>query len=317
MPESTILGGCPRVRALREIVRRVAQSDAPVLLLGESGTGKEVVARAIHRASARIDGSFLAVNCGAVSEGLLDSELFGHVRGAFTGAEMARRGLFEEASGGVIFLDEVESTPPSFQAKLLRVLEDGVVRPVGSSISVATDVRVIAASSLELEDAVRRGRFRADLYYRLNVVSIELPPLRERGDDVGLLAMHFVAGAARALSRGPLRISEDVLDRLRAHSWPGNLRELRNVMERAVLFASGDSIEVGHLPEALRFVPAPALSYRDARAAALLDFRAAYLKGLLAAHGGNLSQAARAAGMARQTLHRLLRELREAGDGTI
>ena len=166
-------------------------------------------------------------------------------------------------------------------------------------------------------DAVRRGRFRADLYYRLNVVSIELPPLRDRGDDVGLLAIHFASGASRALSRDPPRVSAEVLDRLGAHSWPGNLRELRNVMERAVLFSSGDTIEVGHLPEALRARPALPLPYRAARAAALLDFRAAYLKHLLAAHAGNLSQAARAAGMARQTLHRLLRELREAGGGTI
>lgn len=316
MPESTILGNCPEIRSLREIVLRVALSDAPVLILGESGTGKEVVARAIHRASPRIDGRFLAVNCGAVSESLLDSELFGHARGAFTGAELSRRGLFEEASGGVIFLDEVESTPPSFQAKLLRVLEDGMVRPVGSSFSVATDVRVIAASSLELGEAVRHGRFRPDLYYRLNVVGIELPPLRDRGGDVGLLASHFATQVARALNRPPLRISDETLKRLNAHDWPGNVRELRNVIERAVLFATGDAIELVDLPDSLRSRPGLPLPYRDARRLALRNFKAGYLRDLIAAHGGNIAKAAKAASMPRQTLHRLLRELREWGSGT-
>jgi two-component system response regulator HydG len=311
-PSTALLGECPAVRALLALLDRVAASDAPVLLQGESGTGKELLARTIHRLSRRSDGLFLAVNCGALVAGVLESELFGHVAGAFTGARGRRHGLFEEAHGGTLLLDEIASTPPSFQVKLLRVIEDGEVRPVGSSSAFHADVRVIAATNLDLKDAVRSGRFRQDLYYRLNVVGLELPPLRERGGDVELLARHFAAAAARGVGQAVPEMTPAFLALLARHRWPGNVRELRNVLERAVLLAEGEPLALDHLPGDL-VEAAGARSrepYARAKRAALAAFARGYLEGILRDARGNVSEAARQARLPRQTLHRLMRSLR-------
>ena len=223
-----------RSRAMREVldrVERIAHSDATVLITGESGTGKEIVARAIHVTSRRGDRAFVPVNCAAITETLLESELFGHARGAFTGATRARRGLFEEASGGTLFVDEIGETAPGFQAKLLRALQDGEIRRVGESAPVQVDVRILAATNQDLRRAIAERRFREDLFYRLNVVPLRIPPLRERPEDVPLLAAHFLAsynaraGTDKVLGRG-------AMDRLTAHAWPGNVRELENVIEQ-------------------------------------------------------------------------------------
>src|SRR5512138_71569 len=210
---------------------RVAASDATVLILGESGTGKELVARAIHSASPRAQGPFVPVDCGAIAEGVLESELFGHVRGAFTGAQQARRGLFEEAGGGTLFLDEIGDVGPGLQARLLRALQEGTIRRVGANEAIPVDVRVVAATNKDLEAAVRAGRFREDLFYRLNVVTLRIPPLRERREDVPLLAEHFAAKHGRG---DGATISPDARELLQAYDWPGNVRELENVIARAL-----------------------------------------------------------------------------------
>ena len=304
---TALIGECPALRSLLALIDRVAAVDSPVLLSGESGTGKELVARAVHQRSGRAGAPFVAVNCSALAEGMLDSELFGHVAGAFTDAHEARPGLFEQATGGVVFLDELASTLPSFQVRLLRVLEDGEVRPVGGTSSLQTDVRIIAASNLDLASAVAAGSFREDLFYRLNVVHIRMPPLRERAGDVALLAHHFLRLACG--TGEPAGLAPNVLQRLEAYPWPGNVRELRNVIERAVMLAAGDRIAVEHLPDELR-APRPELiePYATAKARAVARFQEDYLRRLLALSEGNVTRAAAAARVPRQTLHRLLRK---------
>jgi two-component system response regulator HydG len=243
---SRIVGQSPAIRTLLDKVARVGPTDATVLITGESGTGKELVARELHEASRRSDQPFIAVNCAAITETLLESELFGHAKGAFTGAVRARRGMFEEASGGTLFIDEIGETSPGFQAKLLRVLQDGEIRRVGESTSVRVDVRVIAATNQDLRRAIAERRFREDLFYRLNVVPLRLPPLRERREDVPLLATHFLArfnqraGTEKALSA-------EALARLRAHEWPGNVRELENIIEQAASLSGGREIGEGDI----------------------------------------------------------------------
>ncbi len=236
---------------LLELLERTAAYKSTVLLTGESGTGKEVFARAVHAQSPRRDAPFVAVNCGAIPENLLESELFGHAKGAFTGANRARRGLFLEADKGTIFLDEIAELPSSLQVKLLRVIQEEEIRPVGENKSQAIDVRVLAATARDLETEIRAGRFREDLFYRLNVVRLMVPPLRDRREDIPLLADHFLARFREILGKPVRRISDEVLERLLAYSWPGNVRELENMIERAMILSDGDTIEIEALPAML------------------------------------------------------------------
>jgi two-component system response regulator HydG len=290
-----------------EMVARVAPSDATVLVQGESGTGKELIAKAIHHASPRADGPFVAVNCGALPEALLESELFGHVKGAFTGAIAAKRGLFEEAQGGTLFLDEIGEMPPSLQVKLLRALQEREIRRVGGTQAIGVDVRIVAATNRDLAQLVRDGRFRDDLYYRLNVVLVALPPLRERREDVPLLAAHFLARAAERRGR-PLRLSAATEERLAAYPWPGNVRELENALERASILAAGDTIAPGDLPPHIASGagpgPVPALPAQRN----LAEVERAHILQTLERCGWNHSRAADALGIGRTTLWRKLKE---------
>jgi len=257
-----IVAASPAMIAVLELIERAAEFKSTVLLTGESGTGKEVLARAIHAQSPRREEAFVAVNCAAIPEALLESELFGHVKGAFTGADRTRRGLFVEADGGTLFLDEIAELPVALQAKLLRVLQEEEVRPVGDAKSRKVDVRVIAATARDVERDVADGRFREDLFYRLNVVRVKVPALRERRDDIPLLADHFLARFREQLGR-PLRgIADDAMGRLRAYRWPGNVRELENVIERAVILAEGDRLTARELPDTVA-QPAPAEDAAD------------------------------------------------------
>jgi len=245
-----MIGSSQAMRRLRESIARVAPTQSTVLLLGESGTGKELAARAIHSSSLRSTGPFVAVDCGALPETLLESELFGHVKGAFTGAVGDKKGLFEVASSGTLFLDEVGETSLALQAKLLRTLQEREVRPVGGTKSVPADVRVIAATNADLEELVRQGLFREDLYFRLSVIPLRVPPLRERGADVRLLAEHFLKAFA-AEDGEAVSFDEDALRALETYSWPGNVRELENAVERATVLAVGERIGANDLPEKL------------------------------------------------------------------
>ncbi len=242
-----LVGESGSMQAVRDAIRRVAPLDVTVVLRGESGTGKELVARAIHAASTRRAGPFVTVNCAAIPEALVDSELFGHERGAFTGATSERMGRFEEVSGGTLFLDEVGDLPLAVQASLLRVLEDGILRRVGGKKDLRVDVRVVAATHRDLERAVRRGGFRNDLYHRLNVFEIAIPPLRDRVEDLPLLAAHFFSGISATIGCAPLRLSDEAMALLRSHPWPGNVRELRNVLERAAISARSAVIGPGDI----------------------------------------------------------------------
>jgi DNA-binding NtrC family response regulator len=285
---------------------RVASTDATVLIQGESGTGKELVARAIHASSPRAGGPFVAVDCGAIAEGVLESELFGHARGAFTGAQATRRGLFEEADHGTLFLDEIGDVGPGLQARLLRALQEGTVRPVGANEPVAVDVRVVAATNRDLEQAVKDGTFRADLYYRLDVVGIRIPPLRERREDVPLLAEHFAHKHGRAEGA---TLSPAARDLLAAYDWPGNVRELENVIARALAMNPSGVILPEDLPEAIRGAARPPPSPTGLAAGdrpTLAELERRYAAQVLAETGGNKTRAAEVLGIDRKTLYRLL-----------
>ncbi|MCC5857981.1 MAG: sigma-54-dependent Fis family transcriptional regulator [Ectothiorhodospiraceae bacterium] len=238
-PVAGMVGESPAMQAVMERITRVAPTDTTVLILGESGTGKELVARALHEHSERRDGPLIAVNCAAIPDSLIEAELFGHEKGAFTGAVGARQGLVEAADGGTLFLDEIGELPPAAQARLLRVLQEGEIRRVGSPRSRKVDVRLIAATHRDLAKRVREGQFREDLYFRINVMEIRLPPLRDRGDDILLLARHLLERACQRMKRPPLQFSRDALERLHGYSWPGNVREMENAIERAVILADG------------------------------------------------------------------------------
>ena len=250
--QQSIIGNSSAIRLLLEEIQQVAPSDASVLLLGDSGTGKGLVARSIHKISQRSEKRLVTVNCGAIPEGLIESELFGHEKGAFTGATTRKAGRFELAKGGSLFLDEVTSLSPSIQVKLLRVLQDGEFERVGGTETLQSDVRVIAATNLNIEKEVEEGRFREDLFYRLNVIQLKMPALFERPDDIPLLATHFLDFFSQKNSRQIEGLSPEALDALMAHAWPGNVRELQNAMERAVVLCRGSRIESTDLPPAVR-----------------------------------------------------------------
>jgi two-component system response regulator AtoC len=314
-----LVGRSAAMGAVYRLLEKAAAVDATVLVTGETGTGKELAARAIHAMSTRRERRFVPVNCGALPGELVESELFGHARGAFTGAASARPGLFQEAQGGTIFLDEVGELPLAAQVKLNRVLQEKEIRRVGETQAVPVDVRVVTATHRELREEVRAGRFREDLFYRLNVFQVALPPLRERPEDVPLLAAHFLEKHANALRRTLGGFSPDALARLAAHPWPGNVRELENVVERAVAVAGGDTVDAADLPPeigAAAGAPAPpapaaalaALPYKDAVAGARDRVTREYLVALLREFGGNVTRAAERAGVERESLHRLLRK---------
>ena len=298
-----------------ELVRRVADAEASVLITGESGTGKELVARALHRAGRRRDGPFVAINCAAVPEPLLESELFGHVSGAFTGARAARPGLFARASGGVLFLDEVAELPLALQPKLLRALQERCVRPVGADVEVPVDVRIVAATNQDLERAGAEGRFRQDLYFRLDVIRIDVPALRARGSDVLVLAQHFIEHYARRAGKGVVGLSPGVADALGDYAWPGNVRELQNCIERAVWMAHYDRLVVDDLPEKLRPSGRARTTVEGGPAtdlASLEELERHHIRRVLAHVGGSRMLAARILGVDRKTLYRKLRHYTDA-----
>jgi two-component system response regulator AtoC len=252
-----IIGGGEGLRGVLEVARKVARHPSTVLVTGESGTGKELLARLVHRASPRAAAPFVAVNCGAIPEALLESELFGHTKGAFTGATAERLGLFEEADGGTLFLDEIGELPAALQVKLLRALQEGEVRRVGDNQSRTVDVRVVAATSRDLEAETAAGRFRSDLYYRINVVHLHLPPLRDRREDIPDLVRHFVDAYNRKFGLAVRRVSPEAMRLLMEYPWPGNVRELENVVERALVLADGPEVAAEHLHPSLRTTAAP------------------------------------------------------------
>jgi len=281
---------------------KAARTSATVLISGESGTGKELAARAIHYGGARSAAPFVPVNCGGIPEGLLESELFGHVKGAFTGATESRAGFFHAADGGTIFLDEVSDMSPAMQVKLLRVLQDQEICMVGSSRTRKVDVRILAATNKDLQDLVKKGLFREDLFYRLNVITIFIPPLRERGGDVLLLARHFAAKFAEGLGKSPPDFSDKALQCLNDYNWPGNVRELENVIHRLVVMTDGDLIDVHDLPSLMRF---SALRKRDLTRT-LAEVEAEYIGNVLASVAGNKTRAAEILGIDRKTLRQKL-----------
>ena len=319
-----VIGRSEGMLQVYKTAARVALTDATVLVVGESGTGKELVARAIHTASGRSAGPFIAVDCGAIAEGVLESELFGHARGSFTGATGARRGLFEEAAGGTLFLDEIGDIGGRIQGQLLRVLQEGEIRRVGESSAVRVDTRVVAATNKDLAEQVKLGRFREDLFYRLNVVTIRIPPLRDRREDIPLLAEHF---ASRHASERGATLTTEAREALLLWDWPGNVRELENAVARALALNPGGTILPEDLPEALRDIwqqkrgvvrppssitPPPPLAVAPESLLAdhptLDELNRRYAERVLRDQGGNKTRAAEALGIDRKTLSRLLRE---------
>jgi len=297
-----MLGVSPAMRGVFQLMATVAPTNATVLFQGETGTGKELAAQAIHESSRRAEGPFVAVDCGAIAEHLIESELFGHLRGAFTGATGDRRGLFEEASGGTLFLDEIGELPLSLQPKLLRVLEEREVRPVGSNTPRPVDVRVIAATNRPLASAVNAGAFREDLYYRLAVFEIVLPPLRERREDLDFLAEHFAAN----ITGKPGHLGPELLASIRSRSWPGNVRELRNFIERSAILGLGPGQPASTAaPASLEIFASADLPMKEARERCMAQFEAQYVASLLRRTGGNVTRAAEIAGVSRRYLHKL------------
>jgi DNA-binding NtrC family response regulator len=350
-PAGEMIGSSAKMRDVYRLIEGVATSNSTVLVTGESGTGKELVARAIHDRSRRAKMPLVTINCGAIPAELVESELFGHVRGAFTTAMNARAGLFEAANGGTLFLDEIGDLPVTSQVKLLRTLQSGEVKPVGSDSIKTVDVRVIAATNVDLKAAITGGTFRQDLFYRLNVLRLHLPPLRERGDDVLLLAHHFIQKHAALANKPAPRLSHEAANAMQQYPWPGNVRELEHAMEHAVVLTSGGFIAPNSLPgevlseaapppatahrPAARSDPTPVsapatssassgslldqlgigdLSYADAKKAALAAFNDAYVARILELTNGNVSEAARRSGLDRSNFRRLLRSTSSGKD---
>jgi two-component system nitrogen regulation response regulator NtrX len=305
--EAALIGDSTPMRRLREEIARVAPTDARVFITGENGTGKEIVARAIHAASSRREFPLVEVNCAAIPEELIESELFGHVRGAFTGASGDRRGKFEEADGGTLFLDEVGDMSARTQAKVLRALQESTFSRVGGSRSISCDVRVLSATNKHLAEEIRSGRFREDLYFRLAVVPVVVPPLRDRAEDIPLLARHFLTMAAARFGHRPRRLSPESLRMLEEYRWPGNVRELKNIVERLMILAPAEEIRPEHLPAEIRdsgMAPTPGdAPLREARD----DFERRYILAALRRHRGNVTRAAEALQVERSNLYRKLR----------
>ncbi len=299
---AAILSRSSRMQAVLDEARLVAAADASVLIRGDSGTGKELLARAIHLASPRAAAPFVAINCGAIPEPLLESELFGHVRGAFTGATSAHQGLVQAAHGGTLFLDEIGDMPPALQVKLLRVLQERAVRPVGATRAQAVDLRIVSATHRDLDAALAAGQFRADLYYRIDVVSLQLPTLAERREDIPLLAGHFLRSLAHKYGRRLTGFAPEALEALATAPWPGNVRQLHNVVEQACALATTALIPRALVERALRVQPAEALGYAEAKR----RFERNYLIQLLKLTAGNVSDAARLAERNRTEFYRLL-----------
>jgi two-component system response regulator HydG len=310
-----LIGKSPRMREVYDLLRHAAELDITVLIRGDSGTGKELAARAIHHESARRERRFVAVNCGALPSELVESELFGHARGAFTGAAAAKPGLFEEAQGGTLFLDEIGELPLAVQVKLNRALQEHEIRRVGENRPIQVDVRIIAATHRDLKAEVEAGRFREDLFYRLNVFPVRMPALRERREDIPLLAAHFLEKHAKALHRPLEGFEPDALRALAGYAWPGNVRELENAVERAIAITRGTRLALEDLPEEIRGTgsgPLPTdllvrMPFRDAVDSARERASRDYLAALMREFGGNVTRAAEHAGMERESLHRLMR----------
>ena len=301
------IGKSRRFLDVLKLAEQVAPTDSTVLIQGESGTGKEVIARHIHNMSNRSDGPCLSINCGALPENLLESELFGHVKGSFTGAVRDKQGLFAAARGGSFFLDEVGEMPPALQIKLLRVLQEREAIPVGATEAVTVDVRIIAATNRDLEEEIRRGNFRSDLFYRLNVIALYLPPLRERRDDIILLIEAFLQRLASERGIPPKALSADALDAVMVYDWPGNVRELENALEHAVVLSPGDTIDPQHLPERItKPRKEPLVADRSYQNPTLEVIERAYIMWVLQAEGGNKTRAAEVLGIDPSTLYRKL-----------
>ncbi|MFZ2145773.1 MAG: sigma-54 dependent transcriptional regulator [Sedimentisphaerales bacterium] len=289
-------------------ISKASSASATVLITGESGTGKELAARAVHYSSVRSSAPFVPVNCGGIPEGLLESELFGHVKGAFTGATESRAGFFHAADGGTIFLDEISNMSLAMQVKLLRVLQDKEVCMVGSNRTRKVDVRILAATNKDLQGLVKKGLFREDLFYRLNVITIVIPPLRERGDDILLLAHHFLTQFAAESGKAPPRFSDEALRNLRSYNWPGNVRELENVIQRLVVMTDGDLIEVPDLPSLMRFSALRNMGFTRT----LAEVENEYITNVLASVDGNKTRAAEILGIDRKTLREKLKRAEQS-----
>ncbi len=319
-----IIGSSPAVQRVIDFVRKAARSEANILILGESGTGKELIARAIHANSPRAPGAFVPVDCAALPENLLESELFGHERGAFTGAFAPKPGLLETAAGGTVFLDEIGEMPASLQVKLLRAIQEREIRRVGGTHQVRIDVRILSATNRDLRSLVHSGKFRDDLFYRLDVIDVVLPPLRERKSDIALLARHFLQQYRGADSATPRGFEPEAIAALESYHWPGNVRELQNVIERACALADGPALSVRDFPDKIRSPKPPEdpepscvsqsagteLSFKQAKAKWIEELEDRYLRDILSRFRGNVSQAARAAKIDRTTFHRLLNKHR-------
>jgi len=306
------IGKSKRFLEVLKLAEHVSPTESTVLIQGESGTGKEVVARYIHNLSNRVDGPFLSINCGALPENLLESELFGHVKGSFTGAVRDKQGLFAAARGGSFFLDEVGEMPPSLQVKLLRVLQEREAIPVGATEPIPVDVRIIAATNRDLEEEIRRGNFRSDLFYRLNVIAINLPPLRERRDDLLLLIESFLQSLAQESGAEAKALSSEALDAVMVYEWPGNVRELENALEHAVVLSRGNVIDAASLPERItKRRKEPLVAERSYLNPTLEVIERAYIMWVLQAEGGNKPRAAEVLGIDPSTLYRKLSRYEE------
>jgi len=298
----------PTMERLLETARQIGPTDCNVLISGESGTGKELFARYTHYNSKRAEGPFFAINCGAFTEELLSNELFGHEKGAFTGALAMKKGLFEMASGGTLFLDEITEMPPSMQVKLLRVIQEKELLRVGGTEAVKVDVRFVAATNRNIQDAIKEGSFRQDLYFRLNVVSLRIPPLSERKDDIPLLSYYFLKKYAVLMKKSVSEISQDVIGLLMNYDFPGNVRELENIMERGVALATGKVIELAHLPEDLRELNIRTFRKKEGKMPSLDEQEEGYIKWVLNEVGGNKTIAAQILGIDRVSLWRKLKK---------
>jgi len=303
-----IVGRDPKLQVVYQLIEDVAPTDATVMILGESGTGKELVAQAIHKSSERHDKAFVVINCSAYPATLLESELFGHEKGAFTGATRQKIGRFEQANGGTVFLDEIGEISPTAQIKLLRVLQNHTIERVGGESSIGVDVRILAATNRKLEDEVKAGRFREDLFYRLNVIPITIPSLRDRRNDIPLLANHFLKHFARERDKSLTRISEEAMRLLLGHPWPGNVRELENSIEHAVVLAKFDTIQPGDLPPSLQGEQQPAVPDSSTATLTMVEKEEQLIQDALAACAGNKSAAAAQLGISRSTLYEKLKK---------